>query len=199
MIIYWNNESNNFIKSILTAGTNCTITSCSHVERCARETFRIHSKWTRPVGWDWLLVSAGRSDWVGAVSGSPPHRYTLCKEAAPLRAITHTSVCDRHDTCSKAWLLRPCVSCWPDSWALKKVCPGGTQMNAQGEEKLMSTLRLGAMLPPTGTTLNTLSLLWFWVSVGCRNKRFWYNIKNLKSINITLVLTFNMVPFFLKK
>lgn len=144
-----------------------------------------------------LFVLEGVIEW--GLSVGLHHTDTHYVKKLHPSELSHTRQCDRHDTCSKAWLLRPCVSCWPDSWALKKVCPGSTEMNAQGEEKLTSTLRLGAMLPPTGTTLNTLSLLWLWVSVGCRNKRFWYNIKNLKSINITLVLTFNMVPFFLKQ
>lgn len=61
MIIYWNDESNYFIKSIMTAGTNCPIIFCSHVKHCARETFRIHSKWTLPVRWDWGVIQWGLS------------------------------------------------------------------------------------------------------------------------------------------
>lgn len=87
-------------------------------------------RWTLPVKWDWLLISGGRSggsDSVGTLSGSPPCRYMLCEEAAPLRSITHTSVWEtdmKHVPLNvwrshiKTWMLHLCVSCWPDSWAL---------------------------------------------------------------------------------
>lgn len=41
----------------------------------------------------WLVISGGRRDSIGTVSGSPPSRYILCEEAAPLRSITHTLLC----------------------------------------------------------------------------------------------------------
>lgn len=84
-------------KSIMTAGTTCTTGRyifCGHLKHWVRDTFRTFQdyRWTLPVRWDWLLISGGRSDSVGALSGSPPCRYMLCEEAAPLRSITQTSV-----------------------------------------------------------------------------------------------------------
>lgn len=38
----------------------------------------------------WLVISGGRRDSMGTVSGSPPYRYMLCEEAAPFISITHT-------------------------------------------------------------------------------------------------------------
>ena len=43
-----------------------------------------------PVSWGWLGISEGTRDSMGTVSGSPPNRYMLCEEAAPLRSTTHT-------------------------------------------------------------------------------------------------------------
>lgn len=126
----WPHESNSFIKSIMTAGTNCTTRRYifyGYFKHWARES---DYRWTLPVKWDWLLISGGRSggsDSVGTLSGSPPCRYMLCEEAAPLRSITHTSVWEtdmKHVPLNvwrshiKTWMLHLCVSCWPDSWAL---------------------------------------------------------------------------------